>query len=131
MALLMIGRTVSRYRWAASVSGVGAGLTALLPLWGSEDPIFWLTYLLPSLVIDAGLPLAQRWRAQPWSLAVLAGLAHGTKPLLRLAFGAVVGWPYGSLLSGVLYPLALHIAFGTLGGLLGIGVAVLSARRKT
>jgi hypothetical protein len=130
MALLMSGRTVSRYRWAASISGVGAGLTALLPLWGSDDPIFWLTYLVPSLVIDAGLPLAQRWRMQPWSLAVLAGLAHGTKPLLRLVFGALAGWPYGSLLGGVLYPLTLHILFGAIGGLIGIGAGVLSTRRR-
>ncbi len=130
MALLMIGRTVSRYRWATSVSSVGAGLTALLPVWGSDDPIFWLTYLLPGLVIDVGMPLAGRWRMQPWSLAVLAGLAHGTKPLLRLAFGAIVGWPYGSLLAGVIYPLALHIAFGAIGGLLGIGVGLLSTRRR-
>lgn len=131
MALLMTGRTISRYRWAASISGVGAGLTALLPLWGSDDPIFWLTCMLPGLVIDAGLPLVQRWRAQPWSLAVLAGLAHGTKPLLRLAFGALVGWPYGSLLGGVIYPLTLHIVFGVIGGLLGIGVGLLSAHRRT
>jgi hypothetical protein len=127
----MIGRTTSRYRWAASVSGVGAGLTALLPVWGSDDPVFWLTYLLPGLVIDAGLPLALRWRAPLWSLAALAGLAHGTKPLLRLAFGALVGWPYGSLLGGVVYPLTLHIVFGAIGGLLGIGVGLLGTRRQT
>jgi hypothetical protein len=128
MALLMIGRTSSRYRWAASVSSVGAGLTAL-PLWGSDDPIFWLTYLLPGLVIDVGMPLARRWHEPLWSLAVLAGLAHGTKPLLRLASGAIFGWPYGSLLGGLLYPLMLHSVFGAIGGLLGAGVIRLTARR--
>jgi hypothetical protein len=130
MALLMLGRTVSRYRWAGSISGVGAGLTALLPVWGSDDPIFWLTYLLPALVIDLGLPLARRLSAQPWALAALAGLAHGTKPLLRLAFDMAAGWPYGSLVAGVLYPLALHILFGAIGGLIGIGVGVLSTRKQ-
>ena len=130
MALLMLGRTASRYRWAASISGVGAGVTALLPVWGADDPIFWLTALLPALVIDLGLPLFQRLSAQPWSLAVLAGLAHGTKPLLRLAFDTITGWPYGSLLGGVVYPLTLHIIFGIIGGLLGIGVGVLSTRRQ-
>ena len=131
MALLMIGRTTSRYRWAASVSSAGAGLTALLPIWGSDDPILWLTYLLPGLVIDAGMPLVRRWGESLWSLAVLAGLAHGTKPLLRLAVGAIFGWPYGSLLGGVIYPLALHIVFGAIGGLLGAGIGLLSARRRT
>jgi hypothetical protein len=129
MALLMFGRTTSRYSWAASVSSVGAGLTALLPLWGSDDPILWLTYLVPGLVIDVGFLLAGRWREQMWFLAVLAGLAYGTKPLLRLAVSAIYGWPYGSLLGGVLYPLALHFIFGAIGGLLGFGVVRLSARR--
>ena len=131
MALLMIGRTVSRYRWAASVSSAGAGMTALLPVWGSDDPVFWLTYLLPGLVIDAGMPLVRRWGSPLWSLAVLAGLAHGTKPLLRLAVGALFGWPYGSLVGGVLYPLVLHILFGAIGGLLGAGIGLLSTRRRS
>ena len=130
MALLMSGRTLSRYRWAASVSSVGAGMTALLPLWGSDDPILWLTYLVPGLVIDVGLLFAGRWREQMWFLALLAGLAYGTKPLLRLAAGAIFGWPYGSLLSGVLYPLVLHILFGAIGGLIGVGVVRLSGRRS-
>jgi hypothetical protein len=131
MALLMIGRSTSRYRWAAGLSSVGAATCSVLPLWGSDDPLIWLSYLLPGLLIDVGFRLGQSWQANIWFLACLGGLAHATKPLIRLVVNLISGWPYGSLLGGVAYPLATHILFGFVGGLLGAGVMLLSRRRRT
>lgn len=54
---------------------------------------------------------------------------HATKPLVRLVISILSGWPYGSLLYGVAYPLATHVLFGILGGLLG-ATLVLGTRRK-
>lgn len=122
MALLLVGRCVSSHRWSASLSSLSASALSVLPFWGFGDPFVWLVYLLPGLVIDAGFRLSCYWRENIWFLAALGGLAHGSKPLARAALSALSGWPYGSLLHGLAYPLGTHILFGFLGGLLGAGL---------
>lgn len=131
MALLMAGRTGTRYRWATSVASVGAAATAALPLWGSTEPIGWLTYLLPGLLVDGALRVAPRWRASLPALALLAGVAHATKPLVRVAISALTGWQFGSLQGGLAYPLATHLVFGLIGGLLGAGVGLYAGRQRS
>lgn len=129
MALLLLGRCASSYRWAASVSSVSAAAFSALPVWGFDDPFIWLIYTLPGLVIDGGFGVARGWQQKIWFLAILGGGAHATKPLVRLVISILSGWPYGSLLYGVAYPLATHVLFGVLGGLLG-ATLVLGTRRK-
>src|SRR6185503_14133006 len=52
IALLMIWRTTSRYRWAAVTSAVGAAGFAMMPWWSFNDPFRWLTYLLAGATLD-------------------------------------------------------------------------------
>lgn len=130
MALLIVGRLTSRYRWSASLTSLGAGTAALAPLWGLGDPFAWLIYLLPGPIIDLAFLAAPRWRNSVLFLALLAGLAHATKPLLRVCINEITGWPYGSLLWGVAYPVATHILFGAAGALIGLGVLVAVERRR-
>lgn len=122
MALLVVGRSFSRYRWAASISSLGAAVSSIMPAWGFSDPFIWLVYLLPGLVMDIGYNLGRYWHGKAWFLAGLGGLALATKPLIRILISTVAGWPYGSLLYGLMYPLATHILFGFLGGLVGAGL---------
>lgn len=128
MALLIIARSTSQHRWAASLSSAGASVLSVLPVWGFGDPFIWLIYFLPGLMIDVGFNLKPRWQDKAWFLASLGGLAHATKPLVRLLISLVSGWPYGSLLYGLAYPLATHIVFGFLGGALGAGIIMFSRR---
>ena len=129
MALLMVGRSLSRYRWASTVSSLGAAGAAFMPFWGFGDPFIGLIYFLPGPVIDGVFNLGRPWQEKAWFLATLAGLAHATKPLARLIISLLTGWPYGSLLFGLAYPLATHIVFGLLGGLAGAGL-VWGLRRR-
>ena len=130
MAILVVARAVSRQRWAGTLNGVGAAAVSLLPVWGvADDPFMPLIYFLPGLLADLVWMALPKWQANIAFLALLAGLAHATKPLSRFVINLVTGWPYGSLLNGVLYPLATHILFGIVGGLIGAGV-VLGARRR-
>ncbi len=129
MALLVMGRASSRFRGAGTLTSLGAVATSLLPIWAARnDPTLWLTYLLPGLVMDACFALLPRWREKAWFLVGLGGLGHATKPLVRWVISLATGWPYGSLLYGVAYPLALHILFGLVGGLIGT-VIVLGIKR--
>lgn len=129
MALLILARSASSYRWSASLSSLSASALSVLPLWGFGDPFTWLIYFLPGLVIDGSFHLGWRWRENLWFLAALGGLAHATKPLARVVISTISGWPYGSLLYGLAYPLGTHLLFGFLGGLLGAGL-VMAARKQ-
>lgn len=129
MALLVIGRCFGRSRYAGSLASIGAAVTAVLPFWaGFDDPFIWLIYLLPGPLMDFAFARFSRWQGNLAFLVVLGGLAHATKPLVRWIISLVTGFPYGSLLWGVGYPLATHILFGMAGGLLG-GLAVWGFRR--
>lgn len=129
MALLVIGRSFGRSRYAGSLVSIGAAATSLLPIWaGFDDPFIWLIFLLPGPIFDFAFARFARWTGNLAFLAVLGGLAHATKPLLRWILSLASGFPYGSLLWGVGYPLATHILFGMCGALLG-GLAVLGVRK--
>jgi hypothetical protein len=82
------------------------------------------------LVIDAGYNLVKRWQGSVLFLAVIAGLAHMTKPLIRFGISLINGWPYGSLLYGVGYPTMTHIAFGLVGGFFGAGLVYYTRKIK-
>ena len=125
MALLIVGRVASRQRGAGSVVGVGAAAASLLPMWAAgEDPLAWLTYLIPGLLVDLAYAALPRWRANLVFLASLGGLTFATKPLLRWIVSLATGLPQPSLLLGLGYPLATHLLFGALGAFLGAVVAL-------
>lgn len=119
MALLIIGRMSSRFRGAASVASVGASLTSLVPVLRGGDSFIWLIYLLPGPVMDAAFYYMPRYANKLWFLVLLGGVAHITKPLIRLMINIITGWPFGSFRFGVEYPVATHFLFGLIGGLLG------------
>lgn len=130
IALLVMGRTTSRYRWASVTSAIGAASTAMLPFWGFGDPFRWLTYGLAGLTLDLGYYMFTRWPQAVWLLALFGGLAHMTKPLTRVVISQFTGWPYGSLLWGVAYPAFTHFLFGFFGALIGLGVVWLFNKRQ-
>jgi hypothetical protein len=109
IGLLMTGRMLSRRRWAATVSSVGAAAFSLLPILGFTDPLRHITFLLPGIIIDLGFKFSAR--SVPF-MALLGAAAHVTKPIFRLI---VAGFAYSSLASGVLYTIALHALFGAVG----------------
>jgi hypothetical protein len=122
MALLVIARYASPYRWAATVAASGAAAVSILPLLGFHDPLTPLTYLLPGLLLDLfTLPLRTH-RAPAALMAVAAALAHTASPLLHAALWLALGWQFGAFSHGLLFPFVTHLAFGFAGGLAGAGL---------
>ena len=128
VALLTIGRLTSGLRWAGVTSAIGAASTALLPVWGLGDPFRWLTYLMAGLTVDVAYRALPRVREAVWLLALIGGLAHTTKPLVRTMITHGTGWPFDSLIAGLSYPLLTHFLFGAAGA--GIGAAVMRSLRR-
>lgn len=129
VAALIAGRKLSRFRWAGMAVAAGAAGTSMLPVWGFGDPLRWLTYFLAALVVDALFLILISHQIPVWLFAVMGGLAHMTKPLMRVVIGAATGTFYDSLMWGVAYPSATHFVFGFVGALIGAGVFVAIRKR--
>jgi hypothetical protein len=120
MALLIMGRSFSRFRGAGTLSSLGAAGVSMLPIWGAmDDPFIWLIYLLPGPVMDLAFRYLPCYANKLWFLMILGGLAHTTKPVARLVITILSGWLFGSFRYGVVYPIASHLLYGMIGGLLG------------
>ncbi len=128
MAMLIMLRSASRYRWAASVSSWGAAAVSLLPLWGLGDPLIPLTYFIPGVLIDVIFSASGRWQGKLWFLACLGAIAHATKPLVQFVISSTSHLVFNSLLYGLAYPVAMHLMFGFVGALIGAGLVL--RRRK-
>jgi len=122
MALLVMARHVSTYRWAATIAACGAAVTAAsLPALGFHSPLAPLFYLLPGLCLDL-LFLARptTWRTSTWLIGTLAGLAFASKVLVQWIGFAAFDFPFGAVVRhGLFHVLALHFAFGFAGGAIG------------
>lgn len=128
IALLMVGRLTSRLRWAGITSATGAAGATFLPMWRLGDPFLGLSYAVAGLIADLGLA-GFRGRVAPlWVVALIGGLAHSAKPLIR-SIVRMGGWQYDSLLTGLPYPLASHFLFGIAGAIAGVGILYLSGQR--
>lgn len=133
MAILMISRLTSNVRWASSVSSTTAAGLSMIPALGVHDPFMPLIYLLPGLVIDLVYSLLNRTHLGVVSvliLSALAGIAHSTKPVFRVVINSFMHFPYGSLLSGFVYPTVTHFLFGFMGGSFGIMLVLLATRKS-
>ncbi len=118
IALLVLGRVMSRRKVAASLTGLGAAAFSLIPSLGFSDPFMPVIYLVPSFIMDAAFYFWPRLGVMLLPVAFLGGLAHTTKPLIRWVVALATGHPYHSLLTGLLYPLSTHLLFGLMGGLM-------------
>jgi len=131
IALLMVGRLVSQRRWAASISSTSAAAISLLPVMGFKDPLDTITLLIPGVVIDLAFLISPRLLASLVALALVGAFAHATKPIAKLIVSAGTGFPYPSLIAGILYPLSLHALFGAAGAILAaISVRLVSRDDK-
>lgn len=120
MLLFMAGKTLSRKRYAMSISSIGASASAFLPLFHFGNAFMPFTLLLPGIIGD--LIINKTGKHNLLYIAIAGGLAYSSIPLTRQVIMMVTGIPFGSLLTGLLYPFALHFLFGALGSAAGAGI---------
>jgi hypothetical protein len=120
MLLFMAGKTLSRQRYAMSISSIGASASAFLPLFHFGNAFMPFTLLLPGIIGD--LIINKTGKSNYMFVALAGGLAYSSIPLTRQVIMMVTGIPFGSLLTGLFYPFALHFVFGALGALAGAGI---------
>lgn len=131
IAALVIGRGVVRRPGSATLMALVGGL--LVAFMQPSDAGFFFTvakYLVPGMLLDGLAPLVGD-RFDRIGPAIAAGaFAHAGKVAVDLLQGIVAGVPASVLALGLTADLALHIAFGALGGLLAAIVlrALMKAR---
>lgn len=125
IGLLMAGRLISQRRWAATTTSAGAAVSSLLPIMGFKEPVDTAVFLISGIVVDLGFLLSPRLVVSLLGVSLLGAFAHSTKPVAKILISLGTGFPYPSLLAGILYPLSLHALFGAAGAIL----ASISTRR--
>lgn len=123
MLLLMGARYLSNLRLASSVTITGSILTTLIPGFGFTDPVLPYIYLVMGVLIDfVWYVWNNRIRWIP-VIAILGGFAYALIPVFRIIISQFAGYYYGSLATGIFFPIITHFAFGYVGSLVGLGVA--------
>ena len=119
IAALIIGRAVVRRPGSATLMGLIGGTLVAIFVPGDTAMFFTvLKYVLPGLMLDMLAPLFDgRFDRMPFAVLV-GGVAHACKVVVDLLQGLAAGLPRSVLFTGVTFELALHIAFGALGGLI-------------
>ena len=120
MLLFMAGKSLSRQRYAMSISSIGASVSAFLPLFHFGSAFMPITLLFPGIIGD--MIINKTGKHNFVYIAFAGGLAYASIPLSRQIIMAVTGIPFGSLLTGLLYPVMMHFLFGALGSLAGAGL---------
>ncbi|HAF31081.1 MAG TPA: hypothetical protein DCG75_18750 [Bacteroidales bacterium] len=123
MALLMIGRRVSKLPFASVIAMLGATTFMFVPFIGIKDPFLPVIYLLMGVVLDL-LYFAFRNPANRLAiLSLIGGLAYMVIPISRLGIYLFTGVLERSFIkSGFILPILSHFAFGVAGALLGAGL---------
>lgn len=117
MALLVAGKMITQYKYAMTVSSIGASLFAFMTFLSFGNPFMPLTFLLPGIVAD--LFINRNAKQHYLFIAIAGGLAYATIPLCRELIMIFTGYPFGSLFTGLVYPFATHFVFGAAGSVLG------------
>lgn len=125
MGILIGARTTSNYRWAGSIAGASAATFTFAPGFGFAEPLTPLLLFLIALALDIiFIFLPQKRRHQIVPLALASGAAFTVKPLIKFLLSIGGGIRFTSLMYGLPFPLASHILFGAIGGLIGAGLVL-------
>ncbi|MCD4745607.1 MAG: hypothetical protein K8R58_04855 [Bacteroidales bacterium] len=123
MAILLIGRNMSKIPIASSISTFVAALFILFPFIGFKDPFLPIIYILMGVTIDFTYKYFKQYRANIIFFALLGGIAYMVIPLSRILIHFTTGYPYQSLIKGgYIYPVISHFIFGVAGAVLAAGV---------
>ncbi|MEI6575808.1 MAG: hypothetical protein WCO63_06485 [Bacteroidota bacterium] len=119
MAVVILSRSFTKLPFASTVSFAGAAATmALFPL-GFGAAFTPIIYLWVGICCDLFFRLSRLKSPKILLVGVISGLSWMTIPLFRILLTLSTGIYFDSFRFGYVYPVATHLLFGFLGGLLG------------
>jgi len=129
MAIIIVGKSLSEFRFASSLSCLSAAGILWINFLGFHDIFMPLNYLILGFVLDVLflLPLKKPFI---FIISLFGGLAWMVLPLLKLIEMQLTGIPEGAFATGLLYPFATHFLFGFCGVLLGFSMVRIFQKEK-
>lgn len=129
MALIMLGRIYSDKPIASTISSLGVACMMFFPIWGGKDPFAGAVYMIPGFALDY-LYFTVKSKRLAFLVAIIGGISYALIPVARIIISAVTGFPYSSLLTGVLYPIFSFMFWGAFGSSIALSIKYFSDKRK-
>ena len=130
MALIVMSASMSQFRFASSIACIGASGLLFFNLLGFDDPFMPLNYFLLGVVLDLCFYFFKTTKPNIFLFALAGGIAWMCIPMFRFIEMSISGFPFKSLINGVLYPFSTHYVFGFAGALLGAGIIKASFKNQ-
>ena len=130
MALILSAKGLSRFPFAASLSGIGAAAILLIPGLGFHDPLIALNYLFLGCLIDLVAGFTSRFTTNTWLLEIFCGACWIFIPFFRLLMSLLIDMPLGAFRNGIFYPFATHLVFGIAGSIIAAGLVTLANKKS-
>jgi len=123
MALIIIGRRISKLPFASVIAMLGATTFMFVPFIGIKDPFLPVIYIAMGVVLDVLYFVFRNPANRLAILSLIGGLAYMVIPLSRLGIYLFTGILEKSFIkAGFIIPILSHFAFGVAGALLGAGL---------
>lgn len=131
MAVMMLSRSMTRLPYASSLSFAGAaGMMAIFPL-GFGSAFTPIIYLIVGVWCDLLFRILPVITTRMIVAGIISGITWMAIPLLRIALMLTTGMYFDSFRFGFSYPIATHLVFGFLGGMLGFSmIKIFQSKRK-
>lgn len=123
IAAMIVGRRIVRFNGAATMMGLVGGILVAI-IQPSDGGFFFAVakYVCAGVVLDLFTPLVAG-RLDRLVPGILAGaLAHTGKVVVDVAQSFAAGLPPSVIAAGLTIDTVAHIAFGALGGLIGVTI---------
>ncbi len=124
MAMIMIGRTVTRSRWASVMMTLGILTALFIPFLGIKNPVTAIVFIVPPFIVDLFYNYARNWKNKILLLALTGGIAYTALPIYKTILYLTTGFPYKPILLNPFYPFISHFVFGFAGALLGASIVL-------
>lgn len=122
MAIIMIGRRISKLPFATIIMMLGASSFMFFPFIGIKDPFLPIIYVVMGVVVDTLYLLFRNPAKRLAILTLIGGLAYMVIPISRLTIYLFTGVLESSFIKwGFVVPVLSHFVFGIAGALLGAG----------
>jgi len=122
MALIIIGRRISKIPFASVIAMLGATTFMFVPFIGIKDPFLPVIYIIMGVVLDTLYFLFNKPANRLAILSLIGGLAYMVIPISRLFVYLFTGILENSFIkAGFIIPVLSHFVFGVAGALLGAG----------
>lgn len=130
MLLLLIGKNITQLRFSGLAASMGVSSMLFVPFLGFKDPFMAAVFVLPGIAMDVIFYFFPKLNSKMWMQALVAGISYSIIPISRFIISDITGIIYGSLISGLLYPILTHFTFGFIGGLGGTSLVKVIRKKK-